>query len=460
MVDLQQGGIGGDMRLTGAHIADVHFGSDEDLLKEVVACSGFAAEYVERVRPDFVMITGDLYDHRLLLDSAGSLTALAFVRRLAAVCPVLIIRGTDLHDFDSLESLRGLPNVMVVSEARQVFFRKDAGFYDRKGNERPEAVFSCLPSPSKAFLVSLGATPDEAQDEVVNRVRSVLLEWGEANAAMREAGVITVLAGHGTISGAVTSTGRVMIGRDLEYGTRDLELAGADYVGFGHIHKAQKVGPAWYAGSLGRLDAGEQEEKGFLMVELEPGGRVEPGFIRTPARKYLIIDLGKDPENWKEEVRAIFQSGPLDENTVVKVKTSLSETRASEITRKELEAVVGKAVLFEKSVIPIQRTRAEGISTLTSAREKYLAWAETTGQSSDDLILAVVDMLDRPAEEVLVSVRRKLCPEELGADSPSEAARTPAMGAEADLSGSPAGAAKKGNKKKILPEQQASLTLP
>src|SRR5574341_1209802 len=64
------------------------------------------------------MITGDLYDHRLLLDSAGSLAALAFVRRLATVCPVLIIRGTDLHDFDSLESLRGLPNVMVVSEAR------------------------------------------------------------------------------------------------------------------------------------------------------------------------------------------------------------------------------------------------------------------------------------------------------------------------------------------------------
>jgi DNA repair exonuclease SbcCD nuclease subunit len=446
------------MRLTGAHIADVHFGSDEDFLKEVVACSGFAAEYVEKAGPDFVMITGDLYDHRLLLDSSGSLAALAFVRRLAAVCPVLIIRGTDLHDFDSLESLRGLPNVMVVSEARQVFFRKDAGFYESEGNGSPDAVFFCLPSPSKAFLVSLGSTPDEAQEEVVNRVRSVLRAWGEANAAMREAGVITILAGHGTISGTVTSTGRVMIGRDLEYGTRDLELARADYVGFGHIHKAQKVGPAWYAGSLGRLDAGEQEEKGFLMVELEPGTRVEPRLIKTPARKYLIIDLGKDPMNWKEEIKAAVRKEPLDENTVVKVKTSLSEPRASEITRKELEAVVGKAVLFEKSVIPIQRTRAEGISTLASAREKYLAWAETTGQRSDDLILAVVDMLDRPAEDVLATMRQKLCLGELDEDSPPEAAQSPATNAEADVSGSPA-ASKKGNRKKSLPEQQASLTL-
>lgn len=447
--------------MTGAHIADVHFGSDEDLLKEVVACSGFAAEYVEKAKPDFVMITGDLYDHRLLLDSAGSLAALAFVRRLATVCPVLIIRGTDLHDFDSLESLRGLPNVMVVSEARQIFFRKDVGFYEHRGNESPDAVFSCLPSPSKAFLVSLGATPDEAQEEVVNRVRSVLRAWGETNAVMREAGAITILAGHGTIAGAITSTGRVMIGRDLEYGTRDLELAGADYVGFGHIHKAQKVGPAWYAGSLGRLDAGEQEEKGFLMVELEPGARVEPRFIKTPARKYLIIDLGKDPENWKEEVRAIVQSGPIDENTVVKVKTSLSETRSSEITRKELEAVVGKAILFEKSVIPIQRTRAEGISTLASAREKYLAWAETTGQRFDDFILAVVDMLDGPAEEVLAAMRRKLCPGGQEDNSASEAVQAQAMNVEAPPQGDvgSTAAAKKANCKKSRLEQQSSLTL-
>jgi len=449
------------MRLTGVHIADVHFGSDEDLLKEVLACSGFAASYVEKARPDFVMITGDLYDHRLLLDSAGSLAALAFVRRLAAVCPVLIVRGTDLHDFDSLEALQGLPNVMVVSEARQVFFRKAVGFYERRENDIPDAVFSCLPSPSKTFLVSLGATPDDAQKEVVNTVGRILRGWGEENAALRKAGVVTVLAGHGTIAGAVTSTGQVMIGHDLEYGTNDLALANADYVGFGHIHKSQKVGPAWYAGSIARLNSGEQEEKGFFVIDLEPGKPVTPRFIQTPARKYLVIDLGKDPENWMEEVKAIIRSGPIGDNTVVKVKAALSESRASEITRKELEEVVGKAVLLEKSVIPIQRARAEGISSLVSAKDKYLTWAKTTGQRADKHILAVVDMLEQPVEEVLTAVRQKFCAEQ--SDTLHELARTPATQAEAppreDASGSRSAAAKKSGKKKIQVEQQKSLTL-
>ncbi len=449
--------------MIGAHIADVHFGSDEDLLKEVVACSGFAADYVVKAKPDFVMITGDLYDHRLLLDSAGSLAALAFVRRIAAVCPVLIVRGTDLHDFDSLESLQGLPNVMVVSEARQVFFRKGTGFYECNGNEIPDAVFSCLPSPSKTFLVSLGATPDDAQKEVVNMVGRLLRGWGEVNAVMRDAGAVTVLAGHGTIAGAVTSTGQVMIGHDLEYGTHDLALANADYVGFGHIHKSQKIGPAWYAGSIGRLNAGEQEEKGFFMVDLEPGAPVSPRFIQTPARKYLVIDLGKDPENWKEEVRTIIQSETISDNTVVKVKTALSEPRASEITRKELEAVVGKAVLFEKSVIPIQRTRAEGISTLASAKDKYLTWAKTTGQRADERILAVVDMLDRPVEEVLAAVTQRFCPEQADMVPAPNAARTPTTHAEAttqgDISGAPVPSKKKAGKKKGQIAQQKSLTL-
>ncbi len=406
------------MKLKAAHIADVHFPDAGDLLKEVITCSGSAAESVEKAKPDFMMITGDLYDHRMILDSPGALAASRFVQRLAAVCPVLIIRGTDMHDFDSLESLRGLPNVMVVSDVRQVLFSKGKGFYDcNKKDGIPDAIFSCLPSPSKAFLVSLGTTAEQAQEEVVDLVRKVLRGWGEVNTMMRGKGVVTVLTGHGTIAGSVTSTGQVMVGRDLEYGTADLALANCDYQAWGHIHRAQKIGsvdlPAWYAGSLGRLDAGEQEEKGFLMVDLAPGEKAVPKFIQTPARKYLILDLGKDPEHWQDEMKSILSASTIDDNTVIKVKASLSESRGSTITRKDLEAIAGKEVIFDKTVIPIQRTRAEGISTLKTSREKYIKWAETSDQPHNEDMLARVDLLDKPVEDIVAAIKQKFYPEEL-----------------------------------------------
>jgi exonuclease SbcD len=395
------------------HTADNHFGNKKELLNEAVTVTDFIVNIASEEKPDLAMITGDLYDERVMLDSPAALAGISFVRRLAAICTVLIIKGTELHDFDSLDALQGLSNVTIVSDLRQVGFHRDYGIFDHTSSDlAPHAVISCLPSLSKSFLVSLGKAAMAADEEIVALVGQFLKNWGVANRRLTEKGVVTIVGGHGTIAGAVTSTGQVMLGHDLTYGTDDLAAAQADYVGFGHIHKAQKVGPAWYCGSSGRVDAGEKEPKGFNIVELAPGVQSEPRFTLTPARQFLVEELGFDPtaDDWKAQLltmKAQLEAAPNPDKLVPKIKVVLSETNATNVTRKEVEAILGREVIFDKEVVPIERSRAEGISKVSAARDKFIKWAECAGQRQDDDILALVEMLDMPKDKLLEAVAKQ-----------------------------------------------------
>ena len=79
-----------------------------------------------------------------------------------------------------------------------------------------------------------------------------------------------------------------------------------DYIALGHIHKHQVLSdnpPVVYAGSLERLDFGEEEdEKGFYLVEIEteqPTGRrgVSFAFHRITGRRFLTINVAVEPKD-------------------------------------------------------------------------------------------------------------------------------------------------------------------
>jgi DNA repair protein SbcD/Mre11 len=98
-----------------------------------------------------------------------------------------------------------------------------------------------------------------------------------------------------------------MLGRDLVLSTEQLSIDAFDYAALGHIHSHQSVTarpPSVYAGSLERIDFGEERDtKGFVEVTIdlaaEPPRRAEWTFHELPARRYLTIRVdatGRDPE--------------------------------------------------------------------------------------------------------------------------------------------------------------------
>jgi exonuclease SbcD len=115
----------------------------------------------------------------------------------------------------------------------------------------------------------------------------------------------TLLAAHITVFGAETSYGTgtsVFRGQDVIIPQSLLANSAFDYVALGHMHKHQILReahpPVVYSGSVERIDFGEEEEqKGFVLVELEKGD-ASFEFVPLDVRDFLTIEVkasGDDP---------------------------------------------------------------------------------------------------------------------------------------------------------------------
>jgi exonuclease SbcD len=104
-----------------------------------------------------------------------------------------------------------------------------------------------------------------------------------------------VLAAHLSVSGATFGSERsVMIGRDAVVLKSALADPAWDYVALGHVHKHQSLNddghpPVVYAGSLERIDFGEEgQPKGFCWVELARGETAWE-FVEVDARRFVTV---------------------------------------------------------------------------------------------------------------------------------------------------------------------------
>jgi exonuclease SbcD len=123
--------------------------------------------------------------------------------------------------------------------------------------------------------------------------------------AMSVGAKAAILVGHQQLRGAqMTDKQHALLGDvDLLIDARALSAIGYSAVVLGHVHRAQTVVddpacPVLYAGAVERVDFNEeQEEKSFVLLDVEPGRTVSIERIPTPARRYVTIDAAAWPEN-------------------------------------------------------------------------------------------------------------------------------------------------------------------
>lgn len=126
-------------------------------------------------------------------------------------------------------------------------------------------LFAVLPYPSKAAMVAAGATR-EAQVKIAHDAFDLMAMEDAAGPWDSWTGP-KMLIGHLTIRGAVTSVGQPLVAAELEMDPLTLVRYGDCPKIFGHIHKHQVVGDAVYVGSSCRMDWGETERKGWVLVQ-------------------------------------------------------------------------------------------------------------------------------------------------------------------------------------------------
>ncbi len=173
----------------------------------------------------------------------------------------------------------------------------------------------------------------------------------------------------------------------------------------GHIHKHQ----LWqegtrlvaYPGSIGRLHYGEEGDKGFILWTVDANG-ARLDFVATPARRMVHLDFAAKPD--MEAVKAAAASA---QGAFVRVRWSVAEEEQATVDRAAvLAALAGAAeVKLEGRVIPVVRSRAEGISQAHSLGEKVRRWAEVTGVEVEGLLARLEHMetadVDQIVQEIL-----------------------------------------------------------
>jgi len=169
-----------------------------------------------------------------------------------------------------------------------------------------------------------------------------------------------ILVGHQSLSGGAMSDAQEALLGDLSLVVDSAALAAIGYSAaiFGHFHRAQTVVddpdcPVVYAGSIERVDAGEErEDKSFLVVDVPDEGPVTMERVPTPARRFLTVtgpglEMGIEPDPDGAIVRVLDLSPEQDPAEVRRHLESLGAWEITEVRHARVDAPVAAGGLSE-----------------------------------------------------------------------------------------------------------------
>jgi exonuclease SbcD len=223
--------------------------------------------------------------------------------------PLAIGKAASTEIFNTLD----VPNVVVAD-------RVATHNIETKGGE---IQIVALPWPIRSHLLTKAQFRGKSIDEVNEELADAVTELVTDEIRDLDADLPAILAAHVTVFGAETSYGSgqsVFLGRDVILPSRLLANPALDYVALGHLHRHQVVRednpPVVYAGSIERIDFGEEkEEKGFVLVEVERG-RAQFRFIPLETRTFLTIDVEAQGADPTAQVLEAIASHDLEEKVV------------------------------------------------------------------------------------------------------------------------------------------------
>ena len=286
------------------HLADIHIGMENyGRLDPATGLNGRVMDFLRRLTEavdyalenevDLVLFAGDAYKTR----DPNSTYRREFSRRIkrladAGIPVVLLVGNHDLPSQDKRASsidifhTLDVPNVTVGNRDRLHLVTT------RRGEPIQVAT---VPYPVRQRLLSRDEHKDKTIAELDLFVQQLVAENIQALAEQVDPSIPAVLLGHFSVSDAKYGSERtVMLGRDVVVLKSVLAVPAWDYVALGHIHRHQELNkgqqpPIVYAGSLERIDFGEEKEsKGFVIADV-CRGHAEWAFHRVQARRFLTI---------------------------------------------------------------------------------------------------------------------------------------------------------------------------
>jgi exonuclease SbcD len=403
-----------------AHFSDLHYSPER--LEEADRCFAFATEDAIRREARLAVISGDSTDHRLDAHSPALHALARRVHRLAEDIPVLMLQGTFSHEppgtLNNFALMGESCQVFIADQIQQValvgdrFFASEGPVFSQLelGEVKkmsPDLVFTCLPTVNKGHLAaSVGAMA--AGTELGDVLSAYLAAAGRVNLDLRAAGIATVGVSHGTVNGCSTEHGVTMAGFDHEFSLSALFDAQCSAFMLGHIHKHQY----WeregrriaYPGSIGRFHYGEEGEKGYLMWDVQTDG-AESTLVPTPSRQMVSIEFDGPPD-MAQLAKVAADAG----DRFVRVRWQIDEEHRQLVDRAAIESMFSAAagLKLEGRVLPVVRSRAQGISLESTLEGKMIRWCEVANIDADPVVERLQLLESGEAEAIAAAVLSRI----------------------------------------------------
>ena len=297
------------------HFADLHLGVEtygridpdtglSSRLLDFLSALDQVVDYALENKVDLVLFCGDAYKTR----EPSQTQQREFARRISRLSsgniPIFLLVGN--HDLPNAIGRATSTEIFDTLAIKNVYVSNHPDIYRIPTPGGTVQVVS-LPWPRRGALLSREETKALNFDQLKQRLQQALTKTIEINAAKLDPTLPAIFAAHVWVTGATVGSERMMtIGQEPALLLSNVANEAFDYIALGHIHKQQVLAgnpPVVYAGSVERLDFGEEEdEKGFYLVEIETDGatgkrQVSFDFHPLEGRRFLTISVALESEN-------------------------------------------------------------------------------------------------------------------------------------------------------------------
>jgi exonuclease SbcD len=290
------------------HFADLHLGVES--YSRLDPATGLPTRFLDFLRTfdelvdyaieskaGLVLFCGDTYKTRDPTPTQQREFARRIVRLSEARIPVFLLVGN--HDTPNMSGRATATEIFSTLEVENVHV-----------SSKPEVVristpggvvqVASLPWARRSALLSKEDTKSLTLEQINERLQQILTEKVASLAGELDPTLPAVLAAHVWVMGATTGSEKGMtIGQEHMLLPGNIARPEFDYVALGHIHRRhvlrENSPPVVYAGSLDRLDFGDEDiDKGFYVVEIAPDPvkrKVSYEFHPVQAKKFLTIAI-------------------------------------------------------------------------------------------------------------------------------------------------------------------------
>jgi DNA repair exonuclease SbcCD nuclease subunit len=371
------------MAMLIATVADIHLderhGDSGEGLDEQVERLLWIGENAREAGAETMLVAGDTF-HNSKSSAAERNAAVRVYQAWADLYPVICVKGNNSHDGPGEIAFL---SALKADHAIYVFERPGEYVSESRGD-----IIACLPFPEKSWLVSKLDPNQDINQIATQTMRDILLGWKERFKKYRGA---RLLLGHLELGTAMSDSGQPMTGKCfIEMSESDLLVAEADVFLLGHIHKFQTIQDRIvYAGSVRQTTHGEDNIKGYILINVERG---KPPIIehrQAPGRELITVEATWQDTTLETEAGSLDNLKAVPEGTIVRLKYHVPDgdrgqaAEQAERAKKRWIEAGAYSVKLDPRVKATYRVRSETIREAKTNEDRLVAWWESRGQRPD-----------------------------------------------------------------------------